>query len=68
MDRVEGKTAMRPIHINRVQPGCNRFLFSNNVVSFSRSVVLSAPLFPLNPVLKTRMLSVRADYVLRSLL
>jgi hypothetical protein len=40
--------------------------FSNNVVSFSRNVVLSAPLFSLNSVPKPRMLSVRADYVLSS--
>ena len=42
-------------------------LFSNNVVSFSRNVVLSDPLFSLNSVSKPRMLSVRADYVLSSL-
>jgi len=41
-------------------------LFSNNVVSFSRNVVLSDPLFSLNSVSKPRMLSVRADYVLSS--
>jgi len=42
-------------------------LFSLNVVSFSRNVVLSDPLFSLNSVSKPRMLSVRADYVLSSL-
>src|ERR1700730_996500 len=42
-------------------------LFSNNVVSFSRNVVLRVLLFSLNSVLKPRMLSVRADYVLNSL-
>src|SRR5271165_3545101 len=41
-------------------------LLSNNVVSFSRNVVLSDPLFSLNSVSKPRMLSVRADYVLSS--
>jgi hypothetical protein len=41
-------------------------LFSNNVVSFSRNVVLSDASFSLNLVLKPRMLSVRAVYVLRS--
>jgi hypothetical protein len=42
-------------------------LFSLNVVSFSRDVVLRVLLFSLNSVLKPRMLSVRADYVLSSL-
>jgi hypothetical protein len=42
-------------------------LFSNNVVSFSRNVVLSDPLFSLNSVSKPRMLSVRTVYVLGSL-
>ena len=42
-------------------------LFSINVVSFSRNVVLSDPLFSLNSVSKPRILSVRADYVLGSL-
>jgi hypothetical protein len=42
-------------------------LFSNNVVSFSRNVVLSGPLFSLNLVLKSRILSVRTVYVLSSL-
>ena len=42
-------------------------LFSLNVVSFSRNVVLRVLLFSLNSVLKPRMLSVRADYVLSSL-
>ena len=42
-------------------------LFSNNVVSFSRNVVLRELLFSLNSVSKPRMLSVRADYVLSSL-
>jgi hypothetical protein len=41
-------------------------LFSNNVVSFSRNVVLRDPLFSLNSVSKPLMLSVRADYVLSS--
>ena len=41
-------------------------LFSLNVVSFSRDVVLRVLLFSLNSVLKPRMLSVRADYVLSS--
>jgi hypothetical protein len=45
-------------------PGCNR---SNNVVSFSRNVVLRGHLFSLNSVAKPRILSVRADDVLRSL-
>src|ERR1700746_1632675 len=43
-------------------------LFSSNVVSFSRNVVLRGLLFSLNSVLKPRMLSVRAVYVLSSLL
>ena len=42
-------------------------LFSINVVSFSRNVVLKAPLFSLNLVPKTPMLSVRTVYVLGSL-
>jgi len=42
-------------------------LFSSNVVSFSRNVVLRGLLFSLNSVLKPRMLSVRADYVLSPL-
>jgi hypothetical protein len=42
-------------------------LFSNNVVSFSRYVVLRNHLFSLNSVSKPRTLSVRADYVFRSL-
>jgi hypothetical protein len=42
-------------------------LFSNNVVSFSSNVVLRGLLFSINSVLKPRMLSVRADYVLSSL-
>jgi hypothetical protein len=42
-------------------------LFSINVVSFSRNVVLSGPSFSLNSVSKPRMLSVLADYVLSSL-
>ena len=42
-------------------------LFSTNVVSFSRNVVLRGLLFSLNSVSKPRMLSVRADYVLSSL-
>jgi hypothetical protein len=42
-------------------------LFSNNVVSFSRNVVLRGASFSLNLVLKPRMLSVPADYVLGSL-
>ena len=42
-------------------------LFSNNVVSFSRNVVLSGRLFSHNVVRKSRMLSVRTDYVLSSL-
>ena len=42
-------------------------LFSNNVVSFSRNVVLRDPLFSINSVSKPRMLSVRTVYVLRSL-
>ena len=42
-------------------------LFSNNVVSFSRNVVLSGPIFSINVVWKPRMLSVRAVYVLSSL-
>jgi hypothetical protein len=42
-------------------------LFSINVVSFSRNVVLRDPLFSLNSVSKLRMLSVRAVYVLSSL-
>jgi hypothetical protein len=42
-------------------------LFSNNVVSFSRNVVLRGFLFSLNVVPKPRMLSVRSDYVLSSL-
>src|SRR5271166_738299 len=42
-------------------------LLSNNVVSFSRNVVLRDHLFSLNSVSKPRMLSVRADYVLSSL-
>jgi hypothetical protein len=42
-------------------------LFSNNVVSFSRNVVLSGPSFSNNVVWKRAMLSVRADYVLSSL-
>jgi len=41
-------------------------LFSNNVVSFSRNVVLSGPSFSLNVVWKRAMFSVRADYVLSS--
>jgi hypothetical protein len=41
-------------------------LFSINVVSFSRNVVLRDPLFSLNSVSKPRMLSVLADYVLSS--
>jgi hypothetical protein len=39
-------------------------LFSINVVSFSRNVVLSGPLFSLNVVWKRAMLSVRIVYVL----
>ena len=42
-------------------------LFSNNVVSFSRNVVLRGLLFSINLVSKPRMLSVRGDYVLSSL-
>ena len=42
-------------------------LFSINVVSFSRNVVLRRLLFSRNSVSKPRMLSVRADYVLSSL-
>src|ERR1700686_4298305 len=42
-------------------------LFSNNVVSFSRNLVLSGLSFSLNLVLKSRMLSVRTIYVLSSL-
>src|SRR5271165_2339533 len=42
-------------------------LFSNNVVSFSRNVVLRDPLFSLNSVSNPRMLSVRTVYVLSSL-
>src|SRR5208283_2836474 len=42
-------------------------LFSNNVVSFSRNVVLGELLFSINLVSKPRMLSVRAVYVLSSL-
>ena len=42
-------------------------LFLNNVVSFSRNVVLSGLSFSVNVVPKPRMLSVRADYVLSSL-
>src|SRR5260370_26914592 len=42
-------------------------LFSNNVVSFSRNVVLRDHLFSVNLVSKPRMLSVRGDYVLSSL-
>src|SRR5208337_4834170 len=42
-------------------------LFSNNVVSFSRNVVLRELLFSLNSVSKPRMLSVRTVYVLSSL-
>jgi hypothetical protein len=42
-------------------------LLSNNVVSFSRNVVLSGPWFSINMVRKSRMLSVRAIYVLSSL-
>ena len=42
-------------------------LFSINVVSFSRNVVLSDPLFSLNSVSKLRILSVRTVYVLNSL-
>jgi hypothetical protein len=42
-------------------------LFSNNVVSFSRNVVLRDYLFSVNVVRKSRMLSVRAVYVLSSL-
>jgi hypothetical protein len=41
-------------------------LFSNNVVSFSRNVVLSGLSFSLNVVWKRAMLSVRAVYVLSS--
>ena len=41
-------------------------LFSNNVVSFSRNVVLTGPSFSPNVVRKRAMLSVRADYVLSS--
>jgi hypothetical protein len=41
-------------------------LFSNNVVSFSRNVVLGELLFSLNSVPKPRMLSVRGVYVLSS--
>ena len=53
------------IRINVVQSGCNRSV-SNNVVSFSRNVVLSDPLFSIKVVSKPRMLSVRAVYVLSS--
>src|SRR5260221_3854501 len=42
-------------------------LFSNNVVSFSRNVVLRDHLFSVNLVSKPRMLSVRTVYVLSSL-
>src|SRR5260221_4533735 len=42
-------------------------LFSNNVVSFSRNVVLRDILFSVNLVSKPRMLSVRTVYVLGSL-
>jgi hypothetical protein len=42
-------------------------LFSINVVSFSRNVVLRDPLFSLNSVSNPRMLSVRTVYVLSSL-
>jgi hypothetical protein len=42
-------------------------LFSNNVVSFSRNVVLRGLSFSINVVPKPRMLSVRAVYVLSSL-
>ena len=42
-------------------------LFSNNVVSFSRNVVLRDHLFSVNLVSKPRMLSVRTVYVLGSL-
>jgi len=42
-------------------------LISSNVVSFSRNVVLRVLLFSLNSVLKPRMLSVRAVYVLSPL-
>ncbi len=42
-------------------------LFSNNVVSFSRNVVLRGLLFSLYSVSKPRMLLVRADYVFSSL-
>jgi len=41
-------------------------LFSINVVSFSRNVVLRDLLFSLNSVSKPRMLSVRTVYVLSS--
>src|SRR4029077_2296606 len=41
-------------------------LFSNNVVSFSRNVVLSGTLFSRNVVWKRAMLSVRAVYILSS--
>src|SRR5271166_4559332 len=41
--------------------------FPNNVVSFSRNVVLRDHLFLLNSVSKPRMLSVRAVYVLSPL-
>jgi hypothetical protein len=40
------------IRINVVQSGCNRSV-SNNVVSFSRNVVLSDPLFSIKVVSKT---------------
>src|SRR5208282_6836666 len=42
-------------------------LFSINVVSFSRNVVLRGLLFSLNSVSKPRMLSVRTVYVFSSL-
>jgi hypothetical protein len=42
-------------------------LFSNNVGPFSRNVVLSGPLFSINLVPKTAMLSGRGVYVLSPL-
>src|SRR5271165_4740110 len=42
-------------------------LFSNNLVSFSRNLVLGGLSFSINSVPKPRMLSVRGDYVLSSL-